>query len=54
MQTAAYFREKAAEFRDLAKACDPETARSLTLLAEEYETEARRLQPDAEPPLPAQ
>lgn len=54
METAAYFREKAAEFRDMAKDCDPETATSLILLAEEYEAEARRLQPDAEPPLPAQ
>ena len=52
MQTAAYYREKAARFRELAKGADERTAASLIQLAEDYEAEARDLEPDAEPPIP--
>jgi hypothetical protein len=51
MHTAAEYREKAARFRELAEGSDNQTAASLLMLAEEYEAEARRLEPDAEPPM---
>ena len=53
MHSAAEYREKAARFRELAEGADEHTAASLILLADEYEAEARRLEPDAEPPMPA-
>jgi hypothetical protein len=52
MHSAAYFREKAARFREMAQDTDDRTAASLLQLAEDYEAEARRLEPDAEPPIP--
>jgi hypothetical protein len=54
MQTAAYYRAKAARFREMANDTDDHTAASLIQLAEDYEAEARDLEPDAEPPNPAQ
>lgn len=39
-----YYRNEAAKFRSLAKDCDTETARSLLMLAKEYEAEAKRLE----------
>ncbi len=53
MPGADYYRPKAAEYREMARDCDPATAASLIMLAESFEEEARRLEPDAEPPLPA-
>ena len=52
MRTAAYYRDKAARFREMARDADERTAASLIDLAEEYEAEAARLDPDAEPPIP--
>ena len=52
MYTAAYFREKAARFRELARDADDRSAASLLQLAEDYEAEAQKLEPDAEPPIP--
>ena len=49
---AAYYREKAARFREMAKEADARSCASLIQLAEEYEDLARRLEPDAEPPMP--
>ena len=51
--TAASCLEKAVQFRRMAEAADEHTAATLIAMAEEYEEEARRLEPDAEPPLPA-
>ena len=51
MRTAAYYREKAARFRQIASESDDRTAATLLQLADDYETEARRLEPDAEPPI---
>ena len=50
MHTADQYREKAARFRELAEGADERTAATLLLLADDYEAEARRLEPDAEPP----
>ncbi len=50
MRDAVYYREKAELFRKLATESDERTAADLIRLAEEYEAEVRRLQPDAEPP----
>ena len=52
MHSPAYYREKAAQFRQLAEDADEGTAASLIQLAEDYEAEARALEPDAEPPMP--
>ena len=52
MHSAAYFREQAARFREMAKDTDERTAAGLLQLAEDHEAEARRLEPDAEPPTP--
>jgi hypothetical protein len=52
MYTADYYREQAARFRQLAEEADQLTAASLIRLAEDYEAEARHLEPDAEPPIP--
>jgi hypothetical protein len=52
MHSAAYYREKAARFREMARGTDDRTAASLIQLAEDYEAEAQRLEPDAEPPIP--
>ena len=52
MHSAAYYREKAARFREMARDTDDRTAASLIQLAEDYEAEAQRLEPDAEPPIP--
>ena len=49
-RTAAYYREKAARFREMAKESDDATAATLLQLAEDFEAEAERLEPDAEPP----
>ena len=51
MRDPAYYREKAALFREYAESTDERTAALLLALAEDYEAEARRLEPDAEPPL---
>jgi len=53
MHSAAYFRERASQFRDMAKGADERTAADLIILAEEYEVEAQRLELDAEPPMPS-
>jgi hypothetical protein len=53
MHDAASCREKAARFRALAVGSDKHSAEHLNLLAEEYEAEARRLEPPAEPPMPS-
>jgi len=50
---AASCREKAAQFRRMAESADERSAATLIRMAEDYEAEARRLEPDAEPPLPA-
>jgi hypothetical protein len=52
MRTAAYYRDKAARFREMARDADQRTAPSLVELAEQYEALAKRLAPDAEPPMP--
>jgi len=39
-----YYRAEAAKFRSMAKDCDTETARSLLMLANDYEAEAKRLE----------
>ena len=52
MHSAAYFREKAARFREMARDTDDRTAASLLQLADDYEAEAQRLELDAEPPIP--
>jgi hypothetical protein len=52
-RTAAYYREKAARFREIAKESDPSTAATLVELSDDFEAEARRLEPDAEPPVSA-
>ena len=51
MHSSAYYREQAARFRLLANDSDEHTAATLTELAEDYEAEAQRLEPDSEPPL---
>ena len=53
MGDAAYYREKAARFRELAKECDGATAHDLLELANEYDALASKHEPDAEPPIPA-
>ena len=53
MRTPEYYREEAARFRELASGSDEETAASLIQLAEDYEAEAQRLEPDIEPPMPS-
>ncbi|HEX6374350.1 MAG TPA: hypothetical protein VFZ91_01385 [Allosphingosinicella sp.] len=52
IHTAASCREKAARFRELAEGTGGETAAALLQLAEDYEAEADRLEPDSEPPMP--
>jgi hypothetical protein len=52
LYSAASCREKAARFRELAREAGGETAASLLQLAQDYEAEAARLEPDAEPPMP--
>jgi hypothetical protein len=52
MRTAAYYREKAARFRAMAKESDDATAASFEVLAKEYEALARRQPPEDEPPVP--
>ncbi len=51
MRTAAYYRDRASYFRSLADGTDARTAADLIRLAENYEMEARRLEPEAEPPI---
>ena len=51
MYTAVYFRTQAARFRELAGDADEESAARLIQLAEDYEAEAQKLEPDAEPPI---
>jgi hypothetical protein len=51
MHSAASYREKAARFRELASDSDDLTAANLIALAEEFEAQARSLEPDAEPPI---
>ncbi len=53
MQSAGYYREQASKFRKLAEESDSTTARMLRSLADDYDAEARRLEPEAEPPLPS-
>ena len=50
MREAAYYRERALRFRQLAVGTDEHTAVALIHLAEEYEAEERRLLPDGRPP----
>ena len=51
MDEAARFRAEAKKCRDLARlAGDPMTAANLRALADDYETEARRLADDRGPP----
>lgn len=52
MRTPAYYREKAARFRDMAKESDKQTAATLIELARDFEVEAERLERDAGPPMP--
>ena len=54
MHSVAYYRENAARFRELAADADEWTAAALIKLAQDYEAEARVLEPEAEPPMPAQ
>ena len=49
MRDLAYYREKAARFRELAAECDVTTASAMIMLAEEYEAEARQLDPTQPP-----
>ena len=51
MKTAAYYRERAEYMRSLAHDADPRTRADLLKLAEDHEAEARRLEPDNEPPV---
>ena len=53
IHTAASCREKAVQLRRMAKGADEHTAATLAGMAQEYEDEARRIEPEAEPPLPA-
>jgi hypothetical protein len=50
-RTSAYYRERAATFREFAVQSDDATAGHLINLAEEFEAEALRL--DDDPPLPS-
>ena len=52
MREAAYYRERALRFRQLAVGADDRTAVALTHLAAEYEAEERRLAKAAPPPVP--
>lgn len=53
IHTAASCREKAVQLRRMAEGADEHTAATLVVMAQEYEEEARRIEPDAEPPMPA-
>ncbi len=50
MRTAAYCREKAARFRELAKGMDARAAAPLIELAQDLEAEADRLDPGGKSP----
>ena len=52
MSDAASLRAKAAKCRQLAESADERTAATLALLADDYEAEARELEPEARPPMP--
>lgn len=52
MHTAASCREKAAHFRRMAESADERSAATLIQMAEDYEAEAERLEPEAQPPAP--
>ena len=54
MPTAAYYREKATRFREMAKDCDESSAKLMETLASDYDELAQGLEPDAEPPLPSE
>ena len=47
----AHYRAEAAKFRSMATDSDAETARSLLMLAKEYDAEASRLEYAPEPPV---
>jgi hypothetical protein len=53
MDDAASLRDKAARCRRLAETADERTAATLRMLADDYEAEARALEPEAKPPSPA-
>jgi len=50
MRDAAYYRAEAAKYREMAKDSDESTAAALRRLADDFEQEANRLEPPAEPP----
>ncbi|MGZ8311762.1 MAG: hypothetical protein ACXWUP_07635 [Allosphingosinicella sp.] len=52
MHDAAHYRAQAARFRVLAEDTDEATAASLLMLASDYEREASRLDPPADPEIP--
>jgi hypothetical protein len=52
MYTVAYYRTKAAQFRELASNSDKQTAATLMQLADDFEAEAERLEASLEPPMP--
>ena len=51
LRTTAYYLAEAARFRELAEGMDEETASFLRTLADDYQQEADRDGPEAEPPL---
>jgi hypothetical protein len=53
MSDAASLRDKAARCRRLAETADERTATALRGLADEYDAEARALEPEAKPPMPS-
>jgi hypothetical protein len=52
MSDAASLRDKAARCRQMAESADEGTAITLRMLADDYEAEARALEPEAKPPMP--
>jgi hypothetical protein len=53
MSSPDELRAKSKKCRQLAKGADDLTRANLLMLAEAYEEEAAKLEPDAEPPNPA-
>jgi hypothetical protein len=52
MSDALSLRDKAARCRRLAETADELTAETLRRLADDYEAEARAMEPEAKPPMP--
>ncbi len=52
MHSAAHYRERAARFRAMAKESDEDIAAVMERLAKDYDELARRMEPEAVPPIP--